>query len=101
MNELIIKTEDELKKHFEDHQNYHDSIMDKMMNVKFDDRIDNPEYQRLSKEYDETRVDFGEWGLFYDKIEMYYSHEGAVLSYVKFCPFCGIRLTVQNKGNVD
>ena len=93
MQELIIKTEDDVKRHFDAHDEEHEKISKLYFDTPFDKRK-GAEYEKLVNDYNYTNCPSGWWGLSCGKIEMYYSHEGAVLENIHFCPFCGIKFVI-------
>lgn len=93
MQELIIKSEQDVTAHFEWHEQEKERTHNNRRN--FEGDLDSEEYKKLESEYDINDISFGVFGLSSDKIVMYYGHEGDVISNVQFCPFCGIKFKVQ------
>lgn len=94
--ELIIRTEIDLKNHFVWHESEKIRLRELREKYPMSNYLSG-EFETLTKEYDKQDVSFGEFGIAFGEIVMYYGHEGDVIRNVQYCPFCGIRFEVQTE----
>lgn len=92
MVELIIKSDQDVEDHFTWHEKEKERVREVRSN--FDGDFNSKEYDQIVADYDRNDFSYGEFALSFDKIVMYYGHEGDVISGIQYCPFCGIHFKV-------
>lgn len=104
MDAYEIQSEMDLKKHFENHDKTCMKIAECKRSYESVNETNCRAYHKLKEEYKKHNISYGEFGLYFNEIVMYWGQEGSVIRNIQYCPFCGIKFLLnikesQNNGN--